>query len=104
MCSFSCGSKGKFLVRAIATIILIEINGLECRCGSEFAYVRNGHTLSAAFEQAACAVFAIITDLDQIKAATKVEIARKAPDEKLLLVDWLNELIYESTIRKMVFG
>ncbi len=63
-----------------------------------------GPTLAAAFEQAACALFAIITDIDQIKAATKLDIACQAPDEKLLLVDWLNALIYESSVRKMVFG
>ena len=63
-----------------------------------------GPTLASAFEQAARALFAIVTDVERIKATTRIEIACTAPDEKLLLVDWLNALIYEASIRKMVFG
>ena len=63
-----------------------------------------GPTLASAFEQAALALFAIVTDLDRIDITTKIDVTCVAPDEKLLLVDWLNALIYESSIRKMVFG
>lgn len=63
-----------------------------------------GPTLASAFEQAARALFAIVTDVDRIRATTRIEVACKAPDEKLLLVDWLNALIYEASVRKMVFG
>lgn len=63
-----------------------------------------GPTLALAFEQAALALFAIVTDLDRIDITTKIDVTCVAPDEKLLLVDWLNALIYESSIRKMVFG
>ena len=33
-----------------------------------------------------------------------VEIACAAPDRELLLVDWLNALIYEMAVRKMLFS
>jgi archease protein family (MTH1598/TM1083) len=33
-----------------------------------------------------------------------VRIARRAPDDELLLVDWLNALIFEMATRQMLFG
>jgi tRNA nucleotidyltransferase (CCA-adding enzyme) len=33
-----------------------------------------------------------------------VEIKRQAPDDELLLVDWLNALVYEMATRKLLFG
>lgn len=61
-------------------------------------------TPDAAFEQAACALFAAITDLHTVAAIDLVEIHCQAPDVKLLLVDWLNALIYEAETRKMLFS
>lgn len=63
-----------------------------------------GDTVAQAFEQAALALFAAITDLGQIVPSTEVRIRCDAPDERLLLVDWLNALIYETSARKMIFS
>ena len=63
-----------------------------------------GASREEAFEQAALAMTAVITDPAKVAAADRVEIACRAPDDELLLVDWLNALIYEASIRKMVFG
>lgn len=63
-----------------------------------------GRTPSAAFEQAACALFAAVTDLRTIAAIDVVEIHCQAPSIKLLLVDWLNALIYEAETRRMLFS
>lgn len=63
-----------------------------------------GATPAAAFEQAACALFAAVTDLRAVAAIDLVEIHCQAPDLKLLLLDWLNALIYEAALRKMVFS
>ena len=63
-----------------------------------------GATREEAFEQAALALTAVVTDpvlLDQKRA---VEIAREAPDDELLLADWLNALIYQMVTLKMVFS
>lgn len=60
-------------------------------------------TLAGAFEQAAIAMTAVITDPDTIQAVTRVEIECEAPDRELLLADWLNALIYEMATRKMLF-
>ncbi|HLG43606.1 MAG TPA: archease [Nitrospirales bacterium] len=57
-----------------------------------------------AFEQAALAMIAVITDPLAVSPTEAVTIACEAPDDELLLVDWLNALIYEMATRKMVFG
>lgn len=63
-----------------------------------------GRTRDEAFEQAALAMTAVITDPAQVKAAEMVEITRQAPDDELLLVDWLNALVYEMATRKLLFS
>ena len=63
-----------------------------------------GNSKEEAFEQAAIAMSAVITDPAKISAVERVEIACAAPDDELLLVDWLNALIYEMATRKWLFS
>lgn len=63
-----------------------------------------GKNLDEAFEQTALALTAVITDPAQVKAVEKVDISREAPDDELLLVDWLNALVYEMATRKLLFS
>lgn len=63
-----------------------------------------GPTREAAFEQAALALTAVLTDPAGVAAREAVAIACEAPDEELLLVDWLNALVYEMAVRRMLFG
>jgi SHS2 domain-containing protein len=63
-----------------------------------------GDSKAAAFEQAALALTAVITDPDSVTATDAIEIACEAPDDELLLVEWLNALIYEMATRKMLFA
>ncbi len=63
-----------------------------------------GPTPAAAFEQAAMAMIAVITDPAGVKASEAVEIQCEAPDDELLLVDWLNALILEMAARGLLFG
>ena len=63
-----------------------------------------GLTKEAAFEQTGLAMTAVITNLDSVVPAQAVQIACEAPDEELLLVDWLNALVYEMATRKMLFS
>lgn len=63
-----------------------------------------GPTKEAAFEQAATALTAVLTDPAGVQAREAVEIERAAPDDELLLLDWLNALIYEMATRRMLFG
>jgi SHS2 domain-containing protein len=56
-----------------------------------------------AFEEAAVAMTAIITDPDSVACSERVTVECEAPDRELLLVDWLNALIYEMATRRMLF-
>lgn len=63
-----------------------------------------GDTLAEAFEQAALAMTAVITDPGLVSPRETVEIACEAPDHELLLADWLNALILEMATRRMLFA
>jgi SHS2 domain-containing protein len=62
-----------------------------------------GATLAEAFEQAALALTGIVTDAD-IDDRASVEVDCEAPDVEVLLVEWLNAIIYEMAVRGMIFG
>lgn len=63
-----------------------------------------GATLAEAFEQAALAMMAVMTEVETVEPRTRIDIRCQAPEPELLLVDWLNALIYEMATRNMVFG
>jgi tRNA nucleotidyltransferase (CCA-adding enzyme) len=63
-----------------------------------------GATRQAAFEGAAMALTAVLTGPGRVRPRQAVEIACEAPDDELLLVDWLNALVYEMATRGMLFG
>lgn len=62
-----------------------------------------GATAAQAFEQAAQALTAVITHADA-EPQVPVEVRCEAPDLELLLVEWLNAIIYEMAVRNMLFG
>ncbi len=62
-----------------------------------------GATAAEAFEQAALALTAVVTQ-SEIRALTRVEVGCEAPDVELLFVEWLNAVIYEMAVRRMLFG
>lgn len=61
-------------------------------------------SLDLAFVQVALAMTAVIADVDTIKADEMVAVECHGRDSELLLVDWLNALIYEMAVRKMLFS
>ena len=63
-----------------------------------------GLTLAEAFEQVAVAMTAVITAPELIQPQQVIHISCAAPDDELLLVDWLNALVYEMATRKMLFS
>lgn len=63
-----------------------------------------GATREQAFEQAALAMTAVITDPAGVAPREAVTIECEAPDEELLLAEWLNALVYEMSTRKMLFS
>ncbi len=72
--------------------------------GADIGVRGRGNTLEEAFEQAALALTAVITDPAGVAATEAVAIAAEAPDRELLLVDWLNCLVYEMATRRLLFG
>lgn len=62
-----------------------------------------GSTLPQAFEQAAVAMTAVVTETDALSADSAVAICCEAPDVELLFVSWINELVYQMAVKDMVF-
>lgn len=72
--------------------------------GADVGVRGTGISKEEAFEQTAVALTAVITDPSSVADKECVEIACDAPDDELLLVTWLNALIYEISTRKMLFA
>lgn len=63
-----------------------------------------GPDLSTAFEQAAVALTAVICDPDVVKPLKSRAFECAAPDYEMLLVDWLNALVYSMATEHMLFS
>jgi protein archease len=62
-----------------------------------------GATRTEAFEEAALALTAVVTDPGEVAPTTEIAIHCEAAEDDLLLVDWLNALIFEMATRNMLF-
>lgn len=71
---------------------------------ADIGVVGLGPTKAEAFRQAALALTAVITDPAGVRRIEAVSITCRAATDELLLVEWLNALIYEMAVRSMVFG
>ncbi|MBN8441353.1 MAG: archease [Thauera sp.] len=63
-----------------------------------------GTTLGEAFAGAATAMTAAICDPATVDAREAVAVECVAPEAELLLVDWLNALVFEMATRRMLFS
>ena len=63
-----------------------------------------GPTKAAAFEEAAIALTSVITDADSVAPAQSITVHCADPDDDILLLDWLNALVFEMATRRMLFG
>ena len=72
--------------------------------GSDIGVRGFGHTIEEAFEQTALALTAVVADISRIGQREKIEVHCEAPDLELLLMSWLNAIIYEMAVRTMLFG
>lgn len=71
--------------------------------GSDIGVRGVGTTLSEAFETAGLALTAMITDVELVESTEEINIICAAPDKEMLLVDWLNSIIYEMATRNLLF-
>ncbi|MDA8252747.1 MAG: archease [Rhodospirillales bacterium] len=62
-----------------------------------------GSTVAQAFEETAIALTHVVTDAD-IRPLRQIIVSCQAPDAELLLVDWLNAIIYEMAVERMLFS
>jgi SHS2 domain-containing protein len=72
--------------------------------GADIGVRGYGASEAEAFEQAALALTAVITDLESVRPLERVDISCEAPDDELLFAEWLNALVYEMATRRMLFA
>lgn len=70
---------------------------------ADVGIIGRGSTIEQAFEAAAQAVFAIMTDLDTVQPDTSVVFEFEEDDLELALVTWLNLLLGKARELGMVF-
>ena len=71
---------------------------------ADIGVVGVGPTEAEAFRQAALALTAVVTDPATVQTLESVPVACEAANDELLLVEWLNALVFEMAVRGMVFG
>ncbi len=63
-----------------------------------------GSTRADAFAQAALALTAVVVPPDRVALRQRLRVTCAAPDDELLLLDWLNAVVYQMATHRMVFG
>jgi len=63
-----------------------------------------GRTRDEAFAQAALALTAVVVPPETIVARERVCVACEADDDELLLLDWLNAVVYQMATHRLIFG
>jgi SHS2 domain-containing protein len=63
-----------------------------------------GGTVAEALANAGRALTAVVTDPASVREVLSVEIGCEAPDPETLLFDWLNALVFEMAIRRVLFA
>lgn len=72
--------------------------------GADVGIIGRGATVEAAFEAAARATFAIMTQLERVRELDSVALDFEEADEELALVRWLNLLLGTARERGLAFG
>ncbi len=70
---------------------------------ADIGIVAYGTDIKQVFANAALGLFNLMADLDNLKEGVKREIELSAEDVEVLLVEWLNELIYISEVEHILF-
>jgi tRNA nucleotidyltransferase (CCA-adding enzyme) len=63
-----------------------------------------GRSKAEAFARAATALTAVIAEPVSVADRQSIQMECTAPDDELLLVEWLNALVYEIATRRMLFS
>jgi len=71
---------------------------------ADVGYRAYGKTLEEAFENAALAMFEVMTDTTLIKPTTQKKVEIESEDKFALLYDWLTELIFLHDSENLIFS
>ena len=71
---------------------------------SDIGFRAYGRDLAEAFENAALALFEVMVDTGRVEPSQQARVDLEAEDEKALLYDWLDRLIYLRDSDNMVFS
>jgi SHS2 domain-containing protein len=72
--------------------------------GADIGVEGRGESLDEAFEQAALALTAVVTDPAGLRSDVVVPMHCRAPDRELLLFEWLNSIVYQMATGRRLFG
>jgi len=70
---------------------------------ADVAIAAYGADLKAAFANAALGMFSIMTDVKKVNETVVRDVEVRADEIKVLLVSWLNELLFISDVEKILF-
>jgi SHS2 domain-containing protein len=70
---------------------------------ADVGIIAYGADMSQAFANAARGLFSLITELDDVGEVLHRDVELTATDEESLLVEWLNELIYQFDTEGIIF-
>ena len=70
---------------------------------ADVGIIAYGADMSQAFANAARGLFSLITELDDVEEVIHRDIELTATDEESLLVEWLNELVYQFDTEGIIF-
>jgi SHS2 domain-containing protein len=70
---------------------------------ADIGIIAYGTDIKQVFANAALGLFNLMADLDNLKEGVKRDIELSAEDIEVLLVQWLNELIYISEVEHVIF-
>lgn len=82
---------------------MVETPFKEIEHTADWAIRVRGRSLSDLFAGAARGMFSLLTDLSSIQKTRELDLDLHAIDVETLLVDWLNELLYQAEEKRIVF-
>ncbi len=72
--------------------------------GADIGLRAQAESRTALFELMAEALTAVVTPPARVRREVEVAIHCEAPDDEVLLVDWLNALVFEMSTRRLLFS
>mgnify|MGYP001166008392 CR=1 FL=1 len=72
--------------------------------GADIGVRGRGATVAQAFEQAALALTAVVTDPGLVRPDRVLHVRCRAPDLELLLYEWLNSLVFHMATQHLLFA